>query len=280
MFGIGIDECSLAVLRDERGKYVHFTGHAAALLRPRRTIRDELVNRADDPAYASTVLEYAQRLLSLRMRNAERTLTGVLVTPHGRHRGPPRGSAAGCETDDHVLTGRTPITLVKHVIAKPPERRRLPGQAERRVDRRELGRIPARSWKSVRLRSQPVGSVTVLKAGVRGFRPPPQSRGSRRARPEGAHLLAELGRHHMTSRRAATSAIARRSRDRPRASRPGGRAPRRPGAGRRAGRRALVGALVARRLGHRGRRSSPDPARVPARPAAAARRADAAARWT
>jgi arylsulfatase A-like enzyme len=82
MFGIGIDECSLAVLRDERGKYVHFTGMAPLFYDLERD-PDELVNRATDPAYSATVLDYAQRLLSFRMRNAERTLTGALVTPLG-----------------------------------------------------------------------------------------------------------------------------------------------------------------------------------------------------
>jgi arylsulfatase A-like enzyme len=82
MFGIGIDECSLAVLRDERGKYVHFTGMPPVFYDLERD-PDELVNRADDPAYGPTVLAYAQRLLSFRMRNAERTLTGALVTPQG-----------------------------------------------------------------------------------------------------------------------------------------------------------------------------------------------------
>jgi arylsulfatase A-like enzyme len=82
MFGIGIDECSLAVLRDERGKYVHFTGMPHVFYDLERD-PDELVNRAEDPAYATTVLEYAQRLLSFRMANAERTLTGALITPQG-----------------------------------------------------------------------------------------------------------------------------------------------------------------------------------------------------
>ena len=82
MFGIGIDECSLAVLRDERGKYVHFAGMPPVFYDLERD-PDELVNRAADPAYGATVLDYAQRLLSLRMRNAERTLTGALVTPQG-----------------------------------------------------------------------------------------------------------------------------------------------------------------------------------------------------
>jgi arylsulfatase A-like enzyme len=82
MFGIGIDECSLAVLRDEHGKYVHFAG-LPPLFYDLDDDPHELVDRAGDPAYASRVLEYAQRLLSLRMRNVERTLTGALVTPQG-----------------------------------------------------------------------------------------------------------------------------------------------------------------------------------------------------
>ena len=49
---------------------------------------DARSRRAREPRRATrrtraTVLEYAQRLLSLRMRHAERTLTGALVTPQG-----------------------------------------------------------------------------------------------------------------------------------------------------------------------------------------------------
>ena len=82
MFGLAVDECSLAVLRDTHGKYVHFTGMPPVFYDLDED-PDELHNRAGDPATAATVLDYAQRLLSLRMRHAERTLTGVLVTPMG-----------------------------------------------------------------------------------------------------------------------------------------------------------------------------------------------------
>jgi arylsulfatase A-like enzyme len=82
MFGLAVDECSLAVLRDERGKYVHFAG-LPPLYYDLAADPDELENRAGEAAYAPTVLAYAQRLLSLRMRYAERTLTGVMVTPFG-----------------------------------------------------------------------------------------------------------------------------------------------------------------------------------------------------
>jgi hypothetical protein len=43
---------------------------------------DQIVNVASDPAYASTVLEYAQRMLAWRMRHTERTLSGMKLTMH------------------------------------------------------------------------------------------------------------------------------------------------------------------------------------------------------
>jgi hypothetical protein len=42
----------------------------------------QVVNRAGDPAYAGTVLDYAQRMLAWRMRHTERTLTGMKLTGH------------------------------------------------------------------------------------------------------------------------------------------------------------------------------------------------------
>lgn len=82
LFGLSLDECSLAVLRDAHGKYVHFTG-MPPLFYDLDDDPHELSDRAGDPAYATTVLGYAQRLLSLRMAHAERTLTAALVTPMG-----------------------------------------------------------------------------------------------------------------------------------------------------------------------------------------------------
>lgn len=80
--GLTMDQCALAVLRDERGKYVHFTGLPPIFYDLERD-PGELENRATDPAYATTVLDYAQRLLSLRMEHVEQTLTGLVVTPMG-----------------------------------------------------------------------------------------------------------------------------------------------------------------------------------------------------
>ena len=81
-FGLTLEECSLAVLRDDHGKYVHFSGHPTMppIFFDLDTDPAQIVNRADDPAYAATVLDYAQRMLAWRMRHTERTLTGMKLT--------------------------------------------------------------------------------------------------------------------------------------------------------------------------------------------------------
>lgn len=73
--GLRLDTCSLSVIRDQRYKYVHFTA-LPPLLYDIEADPDELVDRADDPAHAGVVAEYAQKMLSWRMAYAERTLTG------------------------------------------------------------------------------------------------------------------------------------------------------------------------------------------------------------
>jgi arylsulfatase A-like enzyme len=84
-FDVTLDECSLAVLRDDHGKYVQFGGfpRLASIFFDLDADPDQVVNRADDPAYAAIVLDYAQRMLAWRMRNAERTLTGTKITGSG-----------------------------------------------------------------------------------------------------------------------------------------------------------------------------------------------------
>ena len=76
VFGMTMEECWLAVLRDEHGKYVQFAGHPA--LPPIFFDLDadpaQIHNVAGDPAYASRILDYAQRMLAWRMRHTERTL--------------------------------------------------------------------------------------------------------------------------------------------------------------------------------------------------------------
>ena len=83
-FGITLEECSLAVLRDEHGKYVQFAGHEtfAPIFFDIDEDPAQLVNRAADPAYAPKVLDYAQRMLAWRLTHAERTLTGMKLTGH------------------------------------------------------------------------------------------------------------------------------------------------------------------------------------------------------
>jgi arylsulfatase A-like enzyme len=84
LFGLTMEECSLAVLRDDHGKYVHFSGHPTMPPIFFDLDRDpaQIVNRARDPEYATRMLDYAQRMLAWRMRHTERTLTGMKVTGH------------------------------------------------------------------------------------------------------------------------------------------------------------------------------------------------------
>lgn len=80
--GLGLDESSLTVIRDRRGKYVHFAALPPLFFDLERD-PGELDDRSRDPAYAGTVLAYAQRLLSWRMRTDDRTLTGLFLSPDG-----------------------------------------------------------------------------------------------------------------------------------------------------------------------------------------------------
>jgi arylsulfatase A-like enzyme len=81
-FGLKLDECNLAVIRDDSFKYVHFTG-LPSLLFDLAADPGELCNVAEDPAYLSTRLRYAEKLLNWRARHLERTLSGVEITAEG-----------------------------------------------------------------------------------------------------------------------------------------------------------------------------------------------------
>lgn len=72
--GLRSDECSLAVLRDDRFKYVHFAA-LPPLFFDLEKDPEQLHNCAEDPAYAALVRDYAQKMLSWRMMNAERAMT-------------------------------------------------------------------------------------------------------------------------------------------------------------------------------------------------------------
>jgi len=80
--GIEMDECSLNVIRDDRFKYVHFTA-LAPLLFDMQNDPLEQHNLAEDPAYCAELVTYSQKLLSWRMKNDERVLSGVKVTRRG-----------------------------------------------------------------------------------------------------------------------------------------------------------------------------------------------------
>jgi len=80
--GTSLDDSCLAVIRDHRYKYVHFA-NAAPLFFDLQSDPQELHNVANDPAYQGLLLEYAQKMLSWRMRYMDRTLTGYAASPEG-----------------------------------------------------------------------------------------------------------------------------------------------------------------------------------------------------
>jgi arylsulfatase A-like enzyme len=70
------------IVRGERYKYVHFTRLPPLFFDLERDPH-EMENRAEDPAYLTRVLEYAQKLLSWRMNHDEQTLTHLALTEDG-----------------------------------------------------------------------------------------------------------------------------------------------------------------------------------------------------
>ncbi len=76
------DQCALNVIRDARYKYVHFSA-LPPLLFDLDDDPHEQRDRSGDPAYRDVLLHQAQKLLSLRMIHAERTLSNTLLTPDG-----------------------------------------------------------------------------------------------------------------------------------------------------------------------------------------------------
>jgi len=82
MLGLAMDDCCLNVIRDRHFKYVHFAA-LPGLLFDLENDPDEQHNLAEDPAYAPVLLRYARKMLSWRMRNDDRTLTGIKVSREG-----------------------------------------------------------------------------------------------------------------------------------------------------------------------------------------------------
>ncbi|MCW5732007.1 MAG: alkaline phosphatase family protein [Alphaproteobacteria bacterium] len=80
-FGLDSDSCALAVLRSDRHKYVHFAALEPLLFDLQADPCEER-NALLEPAAREIALRMAQRLISWRMRNEERELTGwKLVAP-------------------------------------------------------------------------------------------------------------------------------------------------------------------------------------------------------
>jgi len=81
-FGITAHQCNLSVIRDHRYKYVHFTA-LPPLFFDLQEDPGEFVNQANNPEYQSLVLEYAQKMLSLRMNHTDRRLTEIFLSSDG-----------------------------------------------------------------------------------------------------------------------------------------------------------------------------------------------------
>lgn len=103
-FGVTMEDCCLAVVRDEHGKYVQFAGHPTLppIFFDLDRDPDQLTNVATDPALAGRILDYAQRMLAWRLRNAERILTGTKLI----HTGPISRRTSDPAADD-AATGTT-----------------------------------------------------------------------------------------------------------------------------------------------------------------------------
>ena len=80
--GLHMDQCALAVIQDEKYKYVHFAS-LPPLFFDLSADPNQFRNLANDPGMAPKVLHYAQKMLSWRQTYAERTLTGYASSPEG-----------------------------------------------------------------------------------------------------------------------------------------------------------------------------------------------------
>ncbi len=80
--GLDLDDCSLAVIRDARFKYVHFAG-LPSLLFDLHKDPGELHNLAEDAGYQGQRLAMAEKLLAWRSRYLDRRLTGIALTADG-----------------------------------------------------------------------------------------------------------------------------------------------------------------------------------------------------
>lgn len=80
--GLHMDDCSLAVIQDEAFKYVHFAA-SPPLFFDLEKDPGQFRNVAEDPTYRAKLLDYAQAMLSWRLRHADRRLTGFTASENG-----------------------------------------------------------------------------------------------------------------------------------------------------------------------------------------------------
>lgn len=92
LMGLRQDQCTMVTIRDHAGKYVHSSGGMPPIFFDLGSDPHELVNRADEAGYESTVLRYAQRLLTLRNEHVDPRYANTRATGIGTvHRAdPPR----------------------------------------------------------------------------------------------------------------------------------------------------------------------------------------------
>jgi arylsulfatase A-like enzyme len=82
-FGLRPQQCNLAVIRSEQFKYVHFGGRLPPLLFDLTDDPGELRDRAADPLYRSTRLDFAERLLAWRAEHLDQSLALTELTGKG-----------------------------------------------------------------------------------------------------------------------------------------------------------------------------------------------------
>jgi arylsulfatase A-like enzyme len=80
--GVSMDACSLAVIRSERYKYVHFAALPPLFFDLSKDPHC-LVDLSRDPASAPAMLDYAQKMLSWRIVSGSREFTGMNVSSKG-----------------------------------------------------------------------------------------------------------------------------------------------------------------------------------------------------
>ncbi len=81
--GLPMSRCNLAVLREERLKYIHVNGGLPPLLFDMINDPGETRNLAGDPAYAPELLRLSRRMIDHRMTHADHRLSRLKLTDQG-----------------------------------------------------------------------------------------------------------------------------------------------------------------------------------------------------